>query len=375
MTKIAIYKTGMLPPTQTFIPDQVNELQGFEPCYVGLERVANGHPLESDPIILMKDRSLLSRLGKVAFKAVGFAPQFLDSVARERPELLHAHFVLDGVHALPIASRLRIPFVVTLHAHAPTSFGRALPRTSLDNMVYSLRLATLWQRANLFICVSEFIRQRALQLGYPAAKLRVHYIGVDRSLFKPSAQRRDPRLIVFVGRLEERKGCDYLIRAMAEVRAQVPDAHLVLIGTGSKKDELEQLSRDLNVGAQFLGRVSDAEKREWLARARMFVGASITAADGDAEALGMVFAEAQATGLPVVSCYHGGIPEVVLDGKTGLLAPERDSHALAVHILRLLQDEAFWQACSTRAALWMEEQFDLVKQTQELEQIYSSLLR
>jgi colanic acid/amylovoran biosynthesis glycosyltransferase len=175
--------------------------------------------------------------------------------------------------------------------------------------------------------------------------------------------------------LEERKGCDYLIRAMAEVKAQVPDAHLVLIGTGSQKTELEQLSRDLNVGAQFLGRVSDGEKREWLSRARMFVGASITAADGDAEALGMVFAEAQATGLPVVSCYHGGIPEVVLDGKTGLLAPERDSHALAVHILRLLQDEAFWQACSTRAALWMEERFDLVKQTQELEQIYSSLLR
>ncbi len=55
MTKIAIYKTGMLPPTQTFIPDQVNELQGFEPCYVGLERVPNGHPLESDPIILMKE--------------------------------------------------------------------------------------------------------------------------------------------------------------------------------------------------------------------------------------------------------------------------------------------------------------------------------
>ena len=73
--------------------------------------------------------------------------------------------------------------------------------------------------------------------------------------------------------------------------------------------------------------------------------------------------------------YHGGIPEVVLDGKTGLVVPERDSHALAAHILRLLQDEPFWQACSTRAALWMEERFDLVKQTQELEQIYSSLLK
>jgi hypothetical protein len=54
---------------------------------------------------------------------------------------------------------------------------------------------------------------------------------------------------------------------------------------------------------------------------------------------------------------------------------ERDSHVLAAHIVRLLQDEPFWQACSTRAAVWMEERFDLVKQTQELEQIYSSLLK
>jgi colanic acid/amylovoran biosynthesis glycosyltransferase len=375
MIKIAIYKTGMLPPTQTFIPDQVNAMRDFEPCYVGLERVANGHQFESEPIVLMKQRSTMSRLGKVAFKTAGFAPEFLKSVAESQPQLLHAHFVLDGVHALPIVSRLQVPFIVTLHAHAPTSFGKALPRTSLDNMVYSLRLPTLWKRASLFICVSEFVRKRALELGYPAEKLRVHYIGVDRRLFKPSTQPRDPRLVLFVGRLEERKGCNYLLEAMAEVKSVVPDARLVFIGGGSKRAELEQMSRDLNVDAEFLGRVSDEEKREWLSRARVFAGPSITAPDGDAEALGMVFAEAQATGLPVVSCYHGGVPEVVLDGKTGLLAAEHDSHGLAKHILRLIQDDVFWQSCSTRAMSWMEERFDLVKQTQELEQIYFSLLR
>jgi glycosyltransferase involved in cell wall biosynthesis len=180
---------------------------------------------------------------------------------------------------------------------------------------------------------------------------------------------------LFVGRLEERKGCNYLLEAMAEVKSVVPDAHLVFIGGGSKRAELEQMSRELNVNAEFLGRVGDAEKRDWLSRARVFVGPSITAPDGDAEALGMVFAEAQATGLPVVSCYHGGVPEVVLDGKTGLLAAEHDSHGIAKHILRFLQDEAFWQACSHRAMNWMEERFDLIKQTQELEQIYFSLLR
>lgn len=374
-TKVAIFKTGLLPPTQTFIPDQVAQFQQFQPLYVGLELVAGGHVLESDPVVLVRRRSIPSRLHKMLYKVTGFAPSFHRRIAASMPRVLHAHFILDGIYALRIAVSLNLPLVVTLHAHLPTSFGKALRKTSLDNVLYSLRLAQLWRRASIFICVSDFIRQRAIQLGYPAAKLRVHYIGVDRRLFKPSDQPRDPDLILFVGRLEERKGCNYLIEAMAEVKKHVPSARLVLIGSGSKRAELEQQARHLNVNAEFLGRVSDAEKREWLARARLFVGASITAADGDAEALGMVFAEAQATGLPVVSFRHGGIPEVVLDGVTGLLAEERDSSALAAHILRFLQNEAFWEACSTRAVKWIEERFDLVKQTQELEQIYSSLLR
>ena len=115
-------------------------------------------------------------------------------------------------------------------------------------------------------------------------------------------------------------GSDMLTRRF-RVKAQVPDAHLLLIGTGSKKTELEQLSRGLNVGAQFLGRVSDTERREWLARARMFVGASITATDGDAEALGMVFAESQATGLLVVSCITGAFRRSSLMGRPGWWSP------------------------------------------------------
>jgi colanic acid/amylovoran biosynthesis glycosyltransferase len=123
---------------------------------------------------------------------------------------------------------------------------------------------------------------------------------------------------------------------------------------------LEQLSKSLDVNAEFLGGLGDADMRMWLSRARIFAGPSITTPDGDAGALGMVFAEAQATGLPVVSSYHGGIPEVVRDEQTGLLAPERDSKALARHISRFLTDDEFWRACCDRAQDWVAESFDLV---------------
>ena len=84
----------------------------------------------------------------------------------------------------------------------------------------------------------------------------------------------------------------------------------------------------------------------------------------------MVFAEAQATGLPVVSTLHSGIPEGVLDGETGLLARERSVEELTSHLERMLADRAFWAACSERAKRWIREQFDIRKCTAELEEVY-----
>jgi glycosyltransferase involved in cell wall biosynthesis len=99
----------------------------------------------------------------------------------------------------------------------------------------------------------------------------------------------------------------------------------------------------------------------------------VTAATGDSEALGMVFAEAQASGTPVVSSNHGGISEVVIDGETGLLAPERDTEALAIRLSRLLGDDELWQRYSDRAADWAERCFDLEVQTRKLERIYADV--
>jgi glycosyltransferase involved in cell wall biosynthesis len=88
----------------------------------------------------------------------------------------------------------------------------------------------------------------------------------------------------------------------------------------------------------------------------------------------MVFAEAQAMGTPVVSSLSGGIPEAVCDGKTGLLAPERDVTTLATHLHRFLTDDVFWQSCSVRATAWVRQRFDLHKQTHQLENIYEEVV-
>ena len=102
---------------------------------------------------------------------------------------------------------------------------------------------------------------------------------------------------------------------------------------------------------------------------------SVTATNGDSEGLGMVFAEAQAMGVPVVSTVHGGIPEIVIDGETGWLVPERDHVSLAASITQLLEDVTAWQSFSDAAKLHVTEHFDLRRQTAELEQLYLSVLQ
>jgi glycosyltransferase involved in cell wall biosynthesis len=219
--------------------------------------------------------------------------------------------------------------------------------------------------------VSNAIREIALRAGYPEQKLVVRYIGIDCEKFRAApAADRDENLILFVARLVEKKGCEYLIRAAAQLRERQREARLVILGDGPLRGDLERLAAELKVSAEFLGVQGADAVRGWMQRARVLCNPSVTAANGDTEGLGMVFAEAQATGLPVVSTLHGGIPEVVRDGETGLLARERSVEELTSHLDRMLTDRVFWAACSDCGKRWVREQFDIRRCTAGLEDVY-----
>ena len=374
MKTIVMYRSALLPSMQTFIPFQAEAIHDYLVRYVGLEAVRHGVTLPRDPVFMAVDRSIQSRILKNVFKLTGFAPAFHQKVASLHPCLIHAHFIMDGIHALPLAKSLNVPLVVTLHGHLPTSGGRTVALNSVDGLAFYSRKNQLMRECAVFICVSEYIRTKALELGYPKEKLRLHYIGTDLRQFTPGAEARDPHLILFVGRFVEKKGCTYLLKAMVKVQKQVPQARLVVVGEGPLRADLEQESAALKINAKFTGEASTPEVVSWLRQARVFCAPSVTASTGDIEGLGMVFAEAQATGLPVASFQHGGIPEVVLHGKTGLLAPERDHQTLADYLVRYLTDDPFWKECSANAIPWIRQRFDLQKQTLELEQLYSSLV-
>ena len=374
MPTILIYRNELLPLSETFIHGQTAAMTRFRPVYIGLRRQTPGLALSEEPILLSRNGSRSAKFRGLVYKVTGVAPSFHQSAKQLGADLLHAHFAVDGANALSLASSIRKPLVVNLHGIDVTRTDDSY-RRSVTGQLYLARRRRLWNDAKLFLCDSEYLRQKALQSGFPEHKLITHYIGIDLQLFTSPEIGQQRQDVLFVGRLVEKKGCRYLIRAMQRVQAQFPSVKLLVIGDGPERIPLENLAKELGVVCDFRGAQPAPMIRRSLASARVFCAPSITASNGDSEGLGMVFAEAQAMGVPVVSSNHGGIPEVVRDGETGFLAPERDYDALADRITQLLGDDDLWHRFSSRAITWVPERFDVRRQTMRLESLYEAVIR
>jgi colanic acid/amylovoran biosynthesis glycosyltransferase len=365
MPNVLIFKETLLPRSETFILAQMGALTRFSPHLVGLEPTFKSLPLDKPPLLLSRRASKTADLRAKVYRRTGFAPLFHRGLRDLRPDLIHAHFASGGKTFLPVNKSLQLPLIVTLHG------GSDVPIQKPQMGVYR----ELAERADLFLCVSDFIRKQAIDAGYPPGKLLVHYIGIDRSLFFPPPYAMDTDSVLFVGRLVEMKGCEYLLRAMQAVQASRPSTELTIVGDGPLRPELERLAKELRVRCKFMGVQSTAIIRQLLQKSRLLSLPSVTTADGHVEGLGMVLIEAQAMGVPVVSTFHAGIPEGVADGVTGTLVPERDSEKLAAAILRLLEDQDLWQRYHLATQAHIDRQFDLHKQTARLEDIYAEQIR
>lgn len=372
MPRVLFFRSELLPLSETFIAAQAAALRRYEPWFAGFRRVPGGLAFDSVRVIAAPEKnSLRDKLAWRAYQRWGFAPKFLRRVEAAAPDLIHAHFATDACAALTIQSRLCVPMLVTLHGYDVTSNDAAM-RMSAMGRAYLRRRESLWARASVFVCVSEWIRQSALKRGFPAEKLWVHPIGIDVDLFCPGEPRWKQPLVLFVGRLVEKKGCAYLLRAMQTVEAQMPHARLVVVGDGLLRATLQAQARAALRQCEFTGAANAEQVRQWMRQAAVVAVPSVTAGSGDAEGLCLVACEAQAMGVPVAAFRGPGIS--VVDGETGLLAPERDTDALAEAILTLLRDDALAARMGTAGRRRIEREFHLRRQTARLEEKYDALL-
>jgi colanic acid/amylovoran biosynthesis glycosyltransferase len=237
----------------------------------------------------------------------------------------------------------------------------------------------LFAQGEFFLANCEFFRQKAIAIGCDPEKIVVHGSGLDcrQFAYKPRYFPADGIVrIATTGRLVEKKGIEYCIRAIAQIAPKHANIEFNIIGDGPLKADFEQLIQALNVGdrVKLLGWKQHQEIAEILDNCHLFLAPSVTAVDGNQDAPVNTLKEAMAMGLPVISTIHGGIPELVEDGVSGFLVQERDSNAIAQKLYYLIEHPELWEAMGRAGRQRVEEMYDKEKLNDELVQIYQSLL-
>ncbi|HTU12531.1 MAG TPA: glycosyltransferase [Allosphingosinicella sp.] len=361
----AVFRTALFNPTERFIQEQAASLTRWRPILVGLERKGEILPALKEGMIL--PANVAERL---AFAATGRGGAVEAKLRKARPKLVHAHFGTDGLKVLGLALALRLPLITHLRGYDVTLTRAALIASGRPTWSrYALQRGRLMRRGNLFLAVSDALREKAIALGFPAARTRTHYNGVDLDRFQPGKRPREPGTILHVGRLVEKKGTADLIASLAGMGG----VRLVVIGDGPLRPQLQRQAGALGVKAQFLGAQPADEIATWMRRATLLAVPSVTARDGDAEGLPNVVVEGAACGIPVIATHHSGIPEAVADGRTGYLVLEGDRAGLAGRIRALLDSADLRREMGFAARELALTRFDRRRQAEKLEAIYDEV--
>lgn len=297
---------------------------------------------------------------------------YIGELRNLKPDLLHAHFAVDAAYFSELWRQSKKPLIVSCYGYDVSSF----PNRYLG---WGRRyLQPVWRYATLVLAMSNDMREDLLRIGCPDEKIRIHYHGINLTRFnfierelKPS-----PIRLLFVGGLANRKGVEDVLRAFSKLAQQRPHLELRIVGAGYLRDSLEQMVHTwgLNNRVSFAGFVPHEKVQDELTHAHIFCHPSWTLKNGDKEGIPGTIVEAMATGLPIVTTKHAGIPEMVRDGEDGYVVTERDIDAIAGAIMNLVDNPERRILMGRNAALQARQKADAIHLTQELEAIYSEVL-
>ncbi len=332
VTVLAPHHPGA-PLAENLGPVAVRRFKYFFPS--ALERVADGAGIMAN----------VKRSALAAMQAPLLLWWFRRAVRRllqnYRFDAVNTHWIVPaGWAAGPVAADAAVPHLLTVHA-ADVFFLKRVPR---GRRIAARVIAT----AGKVFADSEFIIEELSKLVGFNVEATATTAGVDASYFAPASEPADAKAnlgwpdaptILFVGKLVEKKGLPYLLRAIPKVRARVPAARLVVAGTGPDLDRAKVLARELGVNgvASFVGPKGHDELKSIYNAADVLAVPSIVARDGETEGMPTVILEAFAAACPVVGSRVAGIPEFVRDGETGFLAEPADPDDLAGKIVETLE--------------------------------------
>ncbi len=291
---------------------------------------------------------------------------YAQAFRRLRPDVVLAEYGPSGVAVREACVALEIPFVTFFHGYD------ASRRELLQRLGDAYR--ELFRDAAACIAPSRSLARQLVALGADEERIQVNPCGVDLERFSGGDPATAPPVFVAVGRFVEKKAPHLLLLAFARLRETHPEARLRLLGEGPLLGICRDLARALGLGesVHFLGAQPPEIVAEELRNARALVQHSVEASDGDLEGAPVALIEAAATGIPVVATRHAGIPELVLDGKTGLLVGEREVEGFALRMAELLRSPEHAAALGAAARERAERHFGIARHIERLAAVLRS---
>lgn len=365
-SRVAVFSRRFLPYSQTFIFDELRHHERYEAEVFCLERQnATLFPFPRVHALRPAD-TFRARAEAALCDRFLYSARFSREVQTGSYDLLHAHFGVGAQWALPIAHQLNLPLVVTLHGFDVGALATRR-RFAPKHWRYALLAPWLLRQTTRFLAASTELAELMIGIGAEASKVHVWRLGIE--LPRQLAEPQDSQTILMVGRMVEKKGFEFGLRAFASASTSWS---LTLIGDGELRSDLERLARELGIAerVRFLGALPHEEVLERMNECAVLLAPSVTTTKGDRESGLIVAKEAAARGIPTVGSRHGGIVEIINDGVTGFLVKERDVAGLTDRLVRLQQDASMRKTMGQAARRRMERDYEIGARVRELETHY-----
>lgn len=385
---IGIYTSLYLTQSMTFIYRQLIGISSsFKPT-VFTTKTQNLDLFPFSPIYeftdvnkLYQSKNLIGKVYRFLIRNVTGKYIYLNMVQRSQRlviiqnkdlKLIHAHFGPCGLEMLPLARRLDIPLVTTIHGYDASLL--------LKNRIYKANLVDLSTYSKI-ICISKTMATKLKTIGVRSSSIFVHYIGapvddfyyVKRLPLKEKVRLKKRLEFLQVSNFVEKKGHRYSIEAFCKFLESYPNSRLTFVGDGPLRKGIEAHCNQLGIQdkVRFMGYLSKNDVIPLMHQSDIFLHHSITSRQGDEEGIPTVIMEAMATGLVVVSTFHAGIPELIDDEINGFLVPERDVHEYVRKLLHLLNVNG---EIGFRASEKIKSSFSLENQNEKLIDVYNGII-
>jgi glycosyltransferase involved in cell wall biosynthesis len=378
---VAFYCATFLKPEMLHIYRQITALERVRAIVIAQKR-ENAGDFPFDPVYRVP-KPVMHFLRRFWYRQVRDVPwqlspaemaALLRVLTANQAHLLQIFFGHIAVHLLPLIRAWRKPVIASFHG--------ADVLVDMDKPAYRRATREMLALVQRVLVRSESLRRAIVNLGCDETKITVVRTGIPLDQFPfrertfPSCSRGSEWRLIQACRLIEKKGLATTFHAFTSFLARYPKATLTIAGEGPLLEDLRALAARLKIEnrVRFPGFVPQEELRKILYASHIFLHPSETGRDGNQEGIPNSMLEAMASGLPVFATNHGGIPEAIENGVSGILVPERDHQALGRALLDAAQDRSLLSRIAQAGAEAVSRKFDQRQQIRTLEELYLQMI-